>query len=996
VVRKLFVIFLLSLSIAALAQQVDSSDPVPMTKMVMRNWTGDDGLISNNLTSVSQTSDGFIWVTSFNGVHRFDGATFKLYDKENVDFLKTNAFYQVTNDAHGVLLASQGSGVVMYLNGELTPADDFPVSSVRRLLVDSQNRYWCGTNNEGLYKATIEKTVKVDHEAFDQVSILDIYEDSRGRIWFATEGKGLVKFENDEYEWYTTDNLLDDNTVTTVLEADSGEIILGTLSGLYVLNNDFTLAEQVSGLEDTYINDVVRDSTNMLWVATEQGVYRTHLQTGYFELFDESMGLPSNQVSSIIIDHESSIWLSTKKSGLIRMNLGSVISLGKMDGIRSTRINSIVENEGRVFVGSDDGSIFVKDGADISSIDLTTKQRQVGIRDFMFDGDDLWVASYLGLHRYSNGKEEVMTTEEGLSSNLIRKILKTKDGSIWLASRSGGVMKLKNNKVVEIYNADTGLLSNFILALAQDNEGNIVVGTHSGGISIISQDTVRTYVPEIGGIVVFNVYVDEKNRYWLSTSVGVFVFEDGTFQMLEFDTSFKTEAIFDFVPDKAGNVWLPTNIGIICVSQKQVLDFSNGSIDKVEGLIFDQNDGMTIRECTGATRSTLLANGEVWIPTLDGIAIVDPQNIRHNTRVPQIVITSFVADGDMIMDKASIAPGKLRYEFIFASTSYLASDRVRFKYRLVGVNDHWIETSEHKIEYTNLAPGTYTFSVIGSNNDGIWNETGDVLTFTVEPFYYQTLLFKIVLGLFVVLLSYNIFIWRVRRVKAINKELSKVNEELDRFVYSASHDIRAPLTSIMGVAHIAKESATLEEKNECLAMIESSADKLDGFIRDIIDYSRNQRLELVLEEVSMKEELTSILDSLKYLDEAGKVSCTITCIEDSFRTDIRRLRVILKNIIANAFFYADTERPNPYVKIDCSIQRARLVITISDNGLGMEEEIQKDIFSMFFRGHTDSKGSGLGLFIAKENIEKLGGEIEVTSKVREGTTFTIVVPMTEG
>jgi len=993
VVRKLFVVFLLSLSIAGLAQKGSSPDPVPMTKMVMKNWTGDDGLISNNLTSVNQTDDGFIWVTSFNGVHRFNGATFKLYDKENVNFLKTNAFYHVTNDAHGVLLGSQGSGVIMYLNGELTPVEDFPVSSVRTLLVDSQNRYWCGTNNEGLYVLTLDGTTKAEHEAFDQVAILDIYEDSKGNIWFATEGKGLLKLEDEEYTWFTTKNLLDDNTVTTIIESNQGNIVIGTLSGVYVLNHSLTEAKVVPGLENIYINDMVQDTTGMIWVATERGLFRTHLQTGYFELFDESKGLPSNQVSSVIIDDEGSIWLSTKKSGLVRMNMGSIITLGVSDGITSTRVNSVVEQEGSVFIGSDDGAIFVKKGSEVSTIELSTKPRQVGIRDFMFDEHGMWVASYLGLHHYVNGKEEVMTTKDGLSSNLIRRILKASDGSMWLATRSGGVMRWMDDKVTDLYNAENGLASNFVLAIAEDNNENIVVGTHSGGISIISQDSTRTYLPGIGGIVIFNIHVDDKNRYWLSTSIGVFLFENESFKKLEFDTSFKTEAIFDFVPDNEGSIWLSTNIGIIRILQDQVDEFIVGSREGVEGTIFDNNDGMTIRECTGATRSLLLSNGQVWIPTLDGVAMVDPLNLRSNKHVPQIAITSFVVDREMIVgNHQSIKPGKLRYEFEFAATSYLASDRVRYKYKLEGVNNEWIQTAENKIEYTNLPPGVYAFSVIGSNNDGVWNETGDEITFSVEPFYYQTLLFKILAGLVIILLSYILFIWRVRHVKAVNRELSKVNEELDRFVYSASHDIRAPLTSIMGVAHIAKESATIEEKDQCLEMIESSADKLDGFIRDIIDYSRNQRLEVVLEEVAMKEELTSILESLKYMVEEREVTCTIDCQVTTFKTDVRRMRVILKNILANGFFYYDSSKENSYVSIACKLQDSNLVINVTDNGLGMSDDVMKNIFAMFYRGHTDSQGSGLGLYIAKENIEKLGGRIEVTSTEMEGTTFTILIP----
>jgi signal transduction histidine kinase/ligand-binding sensor domain-containing protein len=969
---------------------------MPISKMVMQQWTVDDGLISNNLTSVTQTNDGFIWVTTFNGALRFDGVNFKLYDKENVDILKTNAFYSITDDKDGILLASQGSGLIKYQDGRFFTLPEFNASSIRKVIIDNKGRYWCGTNNEGLLIKENNVVQKVNHEAFDQVVILDIYEDSKGRIWLATEGNGLMIYEDGSYRQFDPSGFQDYNTVTNVLESDDRNIIIGTMSGVFVIDAEDGSISPLTGLENTYVNDLVQDGSGMFWFATESGLFRTDLKSGYFERFDVSNGLPSNQVSSIIIDHEESIWFSTKKSGLIRLNVGSVTTLGKNDGLTSTKINSVEENDGRIYIGTDDGSVFVKEGINLSEIDLSTKERQVGIRDFNFDRNAVWVASYLGLHRYENGKEEIITTNEGLSSNLIRRILKTTDNTLWLASRAGGVMKMRGNKVDEIYNTDNGLKSNFILALEENNDGNVVVGTHSGGISIIYQDSVLTYLPEVGGLVIFNIHVDDQNRYWISSSTGVFVFENESFRKLKFDTNFKMEAVFDFVPDDAGNIWLSTNNGIVRIYHEQVMEFLNGKRNSVVGTIFDSNDGMTIRECTGATRSTRLSDGTVWFPTIDGIAIVDPLNIQFNQRVPQVAITSFVVDKGLVLENNNVVePGKLRYEFEFASTSYLASGRVRFKYQLSGLNEGWIETSERQIEYTNLPPGKYRFSVIGSNNDGIWNETGDNLDFVVQPFYYQTFLFKTFIGLLILLVFYFIFIWRVRRVQAINKELSKVNEELDRFVYSASHDIRAPLTSILGAARIAKSQASVEMKDQCLEMIETSAKKLDGFIRDIIDYSRNQRLELVLQKIDLKEELNSIIESLKYLDEDGQVNCIINTDLSHFETDVRRFRVILKNVIANAFLYKDPSKSDPFVSIDCKEDRDSLLIVISDNGLGMKKEVIKNIFDMFFRGNTDSKGSGLGLFIVKENIEKLKGTIDVSSVLHEGTTFKISIPKLE-
>lgn len=967
-----------------------------MTKMVMKRWTGNDGLVSNNLTSVNQTANGFLWITSFNGLHRLDGNGFKLFDKESSAFLKTNSFQSVASDGQGVIAATEGSGVVRYQDGQLTSVSEFEISSAYKLLVDSKGRIWCGTNLEGLHVMENGEARKIDFELFDNVLILDIHEDNEGRIWVATEGNGLFVLESGTFSSYKPSALADEKTFTSIIQCVSGEMVFGTVNGLYIADTQSNTVKSIEGLNGAYVNDVVEDKNEMLWVATEKGLYRTNHKTEYFEVFNELNGLPAKQVSSVAIDHEESIWLSTKKAGLIRLNLGSVVMIGERDGLTSQRINITKENGGKLYIGCDDGSIFVQDGSSMRSINLSTKENQVGVRDFMFENGTMWVASYQGLHSFSRGREELLTTTDGLSSNLIRRILKSKDGFTWLASRTGGVMKMSGDQVIKIYNKDNGLNSDFVLAIEEDHNGNIIVGTHSGGISIINDEETKSYVPETKGLVNFNIHIDEKNRYWISTSNGVLLFENENFRKLKIDASFKTEAIFDFVDDGDGNVWLTSTAGIIKVSNSQLSDFANGNIDAVKGRIFDNNDGMSIKECTGATRSTLLSSGKLCFPTLNGVATIRPSTVRSNRQVPQIAITSFSVDDRMRMrTENEVDPGKLRYQFEFITTSYLAANRVRFKYQLSDVDENWITTASNKIEYTNLAPGTYTFSVLGSNGYGVWNEVGDRLTFTVEPFYYQTFGFKVLIALLFAVVFYFIFIWRVRRVQAVNDQLSKVNAELDRFVYSASHDIRAPLTSILGATKIAIEQSSPDEKNMYLGMIRESAKKLDGFIRDIIDYSRNQRLEVMPEKILLKEEIESIVESLKYLDENEQVSCTVQAPDADFVTDVRRLRVILKNIIANALFYFDPNKKEPFVVIKCEVSVSNLVFTISDNGKGMKEDVLKNIFTMFYRGNTDSKGSGLGLYIVKENIEKLGGNIEVKSAFKKGTTFIITIPQLE-
>jgi signal transduction histidine kinase len=229
-------------------------------------------------------------------------------------------------------------------------------------------------------------------------------------------------------------------------------------------------------------------------------------------------------------------------------------------------------------------------------------------------------------------------------------------------------------------------------------------------------------------------------------------------------------------------------------------------------------------------------------------------------------------------------------------------------------------------------------------------------------------------------------------LKTKNEELLKINEELDRFVYSASHDMRAPLMSIKGLANIMKKEPGGESLSQYLKLIDKSINKLDLFITDITNYSRNSRLEIETSRIDLEALATESIESLKYMEEADKVVTSIHVKgEADFYSDARRVLVVFNNIVSNAIRYYDSWKES-YLRIEVVVDEQQAVISFEDNGIGIAEEFQDRIFKMFFRASFESKGSGLGLYIVKNTVDKLGGKISVQSKLGEGATFTIVLP----
>jgi signal transduction histidine kinase len=226
-----------------------------------------------------------------------------------------------------------------------------------------------------------------------------------------------------------------------------------------------------------------------------------------------------------------------------------------------------------------------------------------------------------------------------------------------------------------------------------------------------------------------------------------------------------------------------------------------------------------------------------------------------------------------------------------------------------------------------------------------------------------------------------------------NIQLAKTNEELDRFVYSASHDMRAPLSSLMGLINISEKTADVTEIKTYLHLMKGRIHTMDGFIREITDYARNSRLGLMLEKVNLQDIIKKVADDLSYIDADRKVWVEILpgC-NRMVQTDVNRLSVVINNLLSNAYRYHRCNQASPFIEFNATETDEAIILTVRDNGQGIPAEHVPKIFDMFYRASDISEGSGLGLYIVKETLDKLGGTISVQSVLGEGSVFTITLP----
>jgi len=232
-----------------------------------------------------------------------------------------------------------------------------------------------------------------------------------------------------------------------------------------------------------------------------------------------------------------------------------------------------------------------------------------------------------------------------------------------------------------------------------------------------------------------------------------------------------------------------------------------------------------------------------------------------------------------------------------------------------------------------------------------------------------------------------------RQLKEQNTELQKLNKELDNFIYSTAHDLRSPLTSLLGLLNLLKYEDDIVQHQHYHEKMKMSIMRMENFISQIVNYSKNKRLSVTSEPVVLKDLITEIIESNEFIEGASSISWHLDIRETApAYCDRSRLTIIFNNLISNAVRYADLDKPNPFINIQIRVQESTIYIHFSDNGIGIEKDHLDKVFDMFYRAHSTSKGSGLGLYILKQTVDMLNGFVKVESKVHWGTKFFICIP----
>jgi signal transduction histidine kinase/ligand-binding sensor domain-containing protein len=1009
-----------------------SSSEEPAPRHPYDVWPLDGNWQPNTVTTTIQTRAGYLWLGTYNGLVRFDGVSLKVFDSGNTDGLKNSRITSLYEDDGGIMWIGHETGELTRFAGhEFQPMplpSTWPGGAIETIETDEKRDLWL-VNDRGVLlrlrdgriaeapgggatgkKAMIAREVtgrmwiaangqvatlidgKVVPFAFNDSADGDFYAavlPSRdGALWVVRNG-GVWKYRRGHWEPQLTNAPGAQTPATAMLETRDGTLLVGTLSdGLYWLMPGaaplhFT---RTNGLSHDWVRAVCEDHEGNIWVGTGAGLDTLRPRKV------NMINLPGNgqgkAVLSFTTQRDGTAWIGTEGAGLYRYGGGQWTNYAEASGLNNLFIWSVCECGGDLLIGSWGGGLLAKEGERF----VARPEFEVvgGAIVSLFEGrhGELWVGTPTGVYRFENHKLTWSAGKDRLELCDVRAIAETSDGTVWFGMLGGGLGSLQHGMLTQLRKG-RGMTSDFVQCLYADHDGTLWIGTADVGLARLKNGKI-TRIGSAQGL--------------------------------------PSEVMSHIVDDEAGNLWIGAR-GIIRASKDDLNRCADGLVPSVSCLVYGRAEGLASSGCSGGFQpgARKAPDGSLWFPTAKGLAIIDPFVVTTNRAVPPIVIEELLVDGKPVEAKSphgksrgqviKIPPGNQRFQIRYTGLSFAAPSEVRFKYKLEGLEKEWVEArTGRSADYSYLQPGAYTFHVIGCNNDGLWNESGATLAFTVMPAFWQTWWFRVgAVGAGAALVSVVALSLARRRLRARMELLERqrgIERERSRIARDIHDDLGASLT------HITMLSQSVRGELSALPQAAADMDQIYGTAREL-----TRAMDEIVWAVNPKHDT---LDSLvTYLGRYAQNFLSHAGIRCRIDVPVQLPNWVVTAEIRHNVFLAVKEALNNVVK-HAQASEARIslemlphgfLLLISDNGCGFylnggvelpaghrdfgvsqsEESNPTERDAEFDRaGNVESQrqtriAAGNGLSNMRRRLEEVGGRCEWDTAPGEGTRVRLMI-----
>lgn len=964
---------------------------------VVTRWGIEEGLPQSSVNDIIQTKDGYIWLATFGGLVRFDGHSFTTFNRSNSDGFGSDRILNLYEDTSGIIWLSTERGFTSYKNQQfktVTLDDVGAINAPQRVVEDSRGIIWGLVDGVPYYfgKDTLLKKEVLVGENLVTEALSDkegVYLASQKKL-LHTLGDSIVLIRDFESEF--------GSEISDIIEfpKNSGTIYIGTSrDGLFIYKNEKLFSHKNrDGFSSNFIKTLFVDRDSTMWVTTYNGISRFNGKE--FEIFDPIKADFEINFTKVFKDNEDNYWLGTQGYGMFSARASIIKNIGKEEGFENDIMLSLSQlKDGRKLFSTNCGGIYEWFEGELSYSILNTHLPNLCVWSIFEDSKNrIWFGAE-ELYRISSSdlskKGEIIDTKDGFSGNAIHSIMEDSKGNIWIGALDG-LFKFNENEFKR-FSIKDGLSSENVRVVYEDKTGVLWVGTISG-LNKIENGKI-TPVSLQGGPnynranepYVRAIYEGEKGELWLGS------YGNGIFRLKDSEVCNITEndGLFDniashLIKDNNGNFWMGSNRGIFRVSGESAKAFCDDESESVQSFSYGVKDGMVSIETNGGFQPSVIQepSGDLYFPTVGGVSVVSTRNIELNDNNIPVYIEGLRGSESYLPLKKNI---ELPYndsflEINYAAINFTKPEKVKFKYRLEGLSDNWIEVGNRREAlYAKIPPGKYTFKVIASNSDGIWNTDGASIDITVIPPYWQTSWFYGLGILFVSGIGYTFLRSRIRMFEKENERQKRFTEQLinsqeneRRRIASELHDgLGQQILVIKNRAELAQQS--INDSNGIEKQLGEIIQSAISSISDVRSISHGLR-PVLLEKFGLTDALTSLLEQLQNtstVEWSFHIDDIDGCI--AHEKEIHFYRVLQEGT-NNILKHASASEASVIIKRT----ENNIKITLWDDGKGFEVK-------------KIDTSEGLGFLGMKERIETLGGTFNVQSDMTSGTQLNILIPI---
>ncbi len=1024
---KAVVCLLILLTTSACALELDPSPDISQYSHTA--WKVREGFTRGTIFSMAQTPDGYLWLGTEFGLVRFDGVQAVPWQPPNGEQLPSNFVQELLVARDGTLWIGTDKGLASWKDGEFTQYPGLAGYRIYSLLQDTGGTIWFAAENPGRICAVRVGIAQCQGDGSFGISVSALYEDHKGNLWVSAQ-TGLWRWAPGPPEHYglpegvQADELLeDDNGVLLMTTNKSGRFeghVNGSMEGLKQLVagkiRDYTLpaiAGQFTPLR------LFRSSDGGLWIGTVRGLL--HLYKGRIDGFSVAEGLSGDLVTSIFEDREGTVWVSTS-TGLDRFRQFAMPTISVNQGLSIAAVDVLQATpDGSIWIATADGLNRWQDGhmtvygrrnvqrqngrtdqqaaivnarvTEVANSGLRNKVNSLGQDDL----GRLWAESREGVFYFDRGR---FVQVPGLPGGDTSSIVGEGHGKVWISNFDQGLIYSTTEGAVQrIPWARFGHTYPAVALLPDRLQGGLWLGFVEGGIAYLKDGQVRASYNTADGLghgAVMDLRLGSDGALWASTEGGLSRVKDGRSTTLTSKNGLPCDAVQWAIEDNDHSFWLDMPCGLVRIARSELDAWVSDSKRAIQTKVFDSSDGVWSfgRNGSHTPYVTKSPDGRIWFSAPDGVSVINPHHLAFNKHPPPVHVEQIIADHKNY-DASSQRSGDLRLpphvrdlEIDYTALSLVAPERVRFRYKLEGLDSDWHDVGNRRQAfYNNLPPRKYRFRVIASNNSGVWNEQGAALDFAIAPAYWQTNWFRALCLLTFAAMLWTVYQLRVRtlerrqavlerhqgEIRALNEQLIKAQEAERIRIAGELHDgVLQQITSL--TLRLGTVKYQVPADSEAKASIAGLQQELIGIGTDVRHLSHELH-PAVLHESGLPAALSS------YCEEFSKVrGLPVSCEADESVKELSPgaalcIYRIAQEALGNAAKYSKAKK----VEVRLTRSDGRVWLSVSDDGVGCDRS-------------QAGKSGGLGLINMRERVHQLDGTFEFDSEPGRGTRVTATVP----